>query len=493
MKPVTEAILDLFGSAHSLEQPSGYRGLAAFHKYWGKKPLDSLEYLVNLLSKPGDLIVDPFLGFGLLARRVALLDRKFVGIDINPISIQLATLFLTPPDWREYANALKRIEEKVRPSIEDSYRLEDGRTATHYLWNGETLASVWIAGKKGTARVEMAPTKHDLRMVKQYADCKTDLLRAPRFFKNSRINVNTDLTFKNIFAGRALRNIDLLLKTIAEEPESLRRALLLTLTSSVGQMSKMVFAISKRGKVVGSTAEKMEVGSWVIGYWRPRVHFEVNVWNTYLNRANRLRKALKEELTPQQIHPVYDVRHFYSGGSQVCLVNGDCRSTLQSMIGDSVDLMITDPPHSDRIPYLELSEMWNCILGESPDFENEIVVSNAPKRRKNKEMYNLDMGDFMDKASLVLGEGGLLALMFNARDDKSWTYFHSYTSGQKPLTFLGTFPIKYSAASVVQDNRGGALKYDYILVFAKGGPRTGIVERLASISGWTNSMPRNGD
>ena len=42
-------------------------------------------------------------------------------------------------------------------------------------------------------------------------------------------------------------------------------------------MTRMVFAVTGRGKTKGEAAEKVEVGSWVIGYWRPRLHFEVNV------------------------------------------------------------------------------------------------------------------------------------------------------------------------------------------------------------------------
>ena len=59
-----------------------------------------------------------------------------------------------------------------------------------------------------------------------------------------------------------------------------------TLTASVGQMSNMVFAITSRGKTTGATAGRTEVGSWVIGYWRPTVHFEINVWNCFESKGN---------------------------------------------------------------------------------------------------------------------------------------------------------------------------------------------------------------
>ena len=60
-------------------QPKGYKGLYAFHKYWGKKPAECLAFLIEVLSEPGDLVVDPFLGFGAVAREALLRGRPFAG------------------------------------------------------------------------------------------------------------------------------------------------------------------------------------------------------------------------------------------------------------------------------------------------------------------------------------------------------------------------------------------------------------------------------
>ena len=39
---------------------------------------------------------------------------------------------------------------------------------------------------------------------------------------------------------------------------------------------------------------KAEVGSWVIGYWVPEEHFEINVWNCFENRFKRILKGEEE-------------------------------------------------------------------------------------------------------------------------------------------------------------------------------------------------------
>ena len=118
------------------------------------------------------------------------------------------------------------------------------------------------------------------------------------------------------------------------------------------------------------------------GYWRPEQHFEVNVWNCFERRVQKLVKAVAES---ESVH--FDAKAgalfgFFGGDADHAILNGDCLALLPQLPDNWVDLIITDPPHGDRIPYLELSEIWNVILGEEPPFEAEIVVSNAKERSK---------------------------------------------------------------------------------------------------------------
>ena len=162
---------------------------------------------------------------------------------------------------------------------------------------------------------------------------------------------------------------------------------------------------------------------------------------------------------------------------------------LPTLPDSSVDLIITDPPHSDRIPYLELSELWNVILGECPPFESEIVVSNAKERRKTKANYNEAMTQFLETASRKLAPSGFLVVFFNARTETSWRFFESLSAsaGSVGMPYCGCFPLVYSAASVVQDNRDGALRTDFGLVFSHS---VSAARCLVDIPGWTATMPK---
>ena len=56
--------------------PEGYKGLSGFHKYWGKKPTEAWRFLIENLTEPGDIVLDPFLGSGLIAKECIVLDRR---------------------------------------------------------------------------------------------------------------------------------------------------------------------------------------------------------------------------------------------------------------------------------------------------------------------------------------------------------------------------------------------------------------------------------
>jgi adenine-specific DNA methylase len=155
----------------------------------------------------------------------------------------------------------------------------------------------------------------------------------------------------------------------------------------------------------------------------------------------------------------------------------------------SIKLICTDPPHSDRIPYLELSEMWNSILNKSVFFEKEVVVSNAKDRGKNKNEYIEDMKSFIRESSRILVDEGMLLIYFNARDKESWKFLEIIETS-KTLSLIGTFPMEYSANSIVQDNRKGSMKTDYVLVLKKKEYNINFQNELDQLPNWSSSLPQ---
>ena len=296
-------------------------------------------------------------------------------------------------------DAVRHLEEAAQPEILKSYLLEDGTSvATHYLWNGDELEKVWLVGRGAAGRRrELAPTAHDQSLSDSFAGYHSKLIRQPRFFTNSRINAAPEMNLDAVLTGRAQRNIDLLLQAIEHCPDSVRPALKLCLTAASGQMTQMVFAVTGRGKTTGISSQKTEVGSWVIGYWRPKLHFEVNAWNCFEKRTSTLLKAISCDGALNSSRLASSVSELVGGNADALLARGDCRSLLGTLPDECVQLVITDPPHSDRMPYLELSELWNSILGVDVDFSQEIVISNAKERGKTSDSYRESMMEFLSQ------------------------------------------------------------------------------------------------
>lgn len=471
-----------------MKHPNTYTGLQGFHKYWGKKPIDTLLSLIKKLCPPKGVVVDPFLGSGLLSRSCCIAERRFVGIDINPISTELGRLFHDLPSYDEYQDAIDVLSREVRPTIEKTYTRIDGSLGTHFLWNETELESVWTSLKR-RRRIEHHADSHDNIVAAGFNDYAPINLREIKLFTNSRINSTPSLSLRELFKSRALYNIDCLLDRILKfDNVILRRSLLLTLTAASGQMSNLVFAISGRGKTSNSVKQnaKVEVGSWAIGLWRPKKHFEINVWNCFVNRSQKFTKAIKNIPPMPNGKLVDDIEGFFDGKAGCALVNQPSQFALKRIPAASVDLILADPPHSDRMPYLELSEFWNSILqNPSSDFENEIVISNARERRKDIKAYLNDMHEFMRDCARIVKPSGFICVMYNSVDVKGWDYLRNPNC----LTYVGCFNLAYSARSIVQDNREGAMKTDYVLVYSPD-ERPSCSKQLEGQDGWSTEFPR---
>ena len=80
---------DVSSVASTLAEPAAYRGLHAFHKYWGKKPAEPNRYLIQQLCPKGGLAVDPFL-IGHFRSGSGPVEAPVHRRDINPAAVRIA-------------------------------------------------------------------------------------------------------------------------------------------------------------------------------------------------------------------------------------------------------------------------------------------------------------------------------------------------------------------------------------------------------------------
>ncbi|NBZ86578.1 DNA methyltransferase [Stagnihabitans tardus] len=68
------------------------------------------QFFIERLTKPGDLVLDPFMGRGTTLVQAALMNRRALGNDVNPLSQLLARPRLRPMSLQKVAAALASVD-----------------------------------------------------------------------------------------------------------------------------------------------------------------------------------------------------------------------------------------------------------------------------------------------------------------------------------------------------------------------------------------------
>jgi DNA modification methylase len=452
-----------------------YNGIYSMHKYWSKKPFNIIRDFVLNYSKKGEIVLDPFCGSGISVAESIFANRKAIGIDINPSAIFITKQMLNKISSKKLNEEYENLEKYCRDKINSFYLIErNGKhfIGTHFLWKNENLIEIWYQNGKGrNSKVVDLPTKEDIAFAKSFTYEKIPYYYPKRnFFHNSRINAKRDNKVYDLFTPRNLMALSFLLDSIEKiEDDNIREILKFIFTSATGQASKMVFVVKRRGKFNGQLrkTEKKEVGSWVIGYWVPKENFEINVWNCFKNKFKKILKAKRvQEYAQYNIIEANNFTEIENSNKNLLLINDSAVNFLKNIPDNSVDYIITDPPHGNRMPFLEQSMMWNEWLKKKVNYEDEIVISESKDRNKNIENYNFLLNQVFKQIERILKPKRYFSLIFNSLDDKTWINLIQFMSGLN-FDLHKVETLGYSANSVVQDNRGGALKTDFVLTFRK--------------------------
>ena len=85
---------------------SGHLPMYVMHKFFARKQEDVIREYIQTFSKKGDIVCDPFCGSGVMIGEAIRLERKAVGVDINPVSI-----FITRNTLKHVSNIDRIFEE----------------------------------------------------------------------------------------------------------------------------------------------------------------------------------------------------------------------------------------------------------------------------------------------------------------------------------------------------------------------------------------------
>ena len=287
------------------------------------------EYIKNF-SKPGDMVLDPFGGSGVTAIEVLMANRKAINIDLNPLAVFIVNSLIAPVKLDSISEAFLKIKED-------------------YIKNEpKTDEQIIIA-------LEKYPHPSELTLP-----------------KGSDVE-----SMEGLFSNKQLAQLGLLKFLIKKEKNDNIRSSLLLMFS--GLLTKVNLTYH-----TGKTATRDGQGNAsAFQYYRYRIApdpKDVDMMKYFELRYKKIIEAKKEM--------AFFINNHTIGNAQI--LKGTA-TNLKWIQKESVDYIYTDPPYGKKIPYLDLSIMWNAWLDldvSKEDLKNEAIEGGEQKKSK-KEYNNL--------------------------------------------------------------------------------------------------------
>ena len=328
------------------------------HGYFTKQSWNVVQEYIRNFTQVGDVVLDPFGGSGVTAVEALMCDRKGINIDLNPMPVFIVESLITPVNLGELTEAFERIQ-------------------TAYTKNEP----------KSEDEIANALTKYTY----------------PRGFKlpkGSDVEVVEDL-----FSKKQLAQLGYLKHLIKKEKGSVQKTLMLAFSSTLTKTNRTYHNSSSRGDNAGDSA--------AFRYYRYRIAadaVELDLFNSFSTKYKKIVSAKKEIAPKINASTIHNAQ----------IVKGSA-THLDFIKNESVDYIYTDPPYGKKIPYLDLSVMWNAWLDlpvTEEDYENEAIEGG--EHGKSKSEYNDLMSKSIQEMYRVLKFDRWMSFVFAHKDPEFW-------------------------------------------------------------------------
>jgi len=471
----------------------------SWHKYWSRKPANVISaYLANLVPEHG-IVIDPFCGSGVVLYEAQKLGIEAIGMDINPTARAISGFLTHPVKADEFKNLALNLLEDLELKFGYKYRTQDGREIRYLIHHvqvrcgkcsrvntfdseihGKNGKKCDECGKKlsfgitnliGTQIVDLVCVD-SLEAISSQEISRQATFSSEKFssivrFDKPLVNNKRTLTSEEHGVGSyfTARNFSILSefaqRAHAIKDESMKKALLLVLTASSAQASRLI--ASRGGLKTGGQA-------WTIpGFWIPPVHLESNPFIHLRARIEKLYSAL--------VHSERDVRR----DTSVKIMTRSAKSGLEVLYktGVKADLVFLDPPYGDSVAFLEFSAIWNAFMNEEVSYGDDISVSDRTDEPMTRKKYLEELTIVFGLVRKILKPEGKALLTFNNISLDSWQgIIESFqTAGLVPLEVNYQDPAVISSKS--QKAIGGSYIGDFYVVYGRDDSRPNKFEDFA--------------
>lgn len=435
-----------------VDNPAGF-----MHNYMARKPYNVVSEIIKRFCPDDGCVYDPMFGSGTTIIEASKLGRTAIGTDINVLAYKLCNVSLTRWDLSKVEETIDAFCVDVTTLCESLYNIEDSGESRiiercHFDQHGSELIPTlyWYKTYKNgklTGRTKAIATSEFIENYRSFqTSCVQNIEDLP-LIPNSRIAVKNNATVFDYFCRRNLLAIDRIIGILHSYQNNYGYEILELIVSSAINLIKL--------------SDKK--ASSQMPYWLPKQNVTSrNAVMVIMQKA----VAFKEGLAYLQETCQCFV------GDKVILKNTPAQSISFDLLPNkTVDLVLTDPPYTDQVPYLEYNQLWYKVMGwngfTEDSLEAELVVSDAPSRKKDLENFSHIFSAILQRVSSALKTNGYFIMFYHSFDLKSWSEILKMMH-EHGLVYCGQIPSaapRKSFKAIMTPK--GTLDGNYIVVFQK--------------------------
>jgi 16S rRNA G966 N2-methylase RsmD len=330
------------------------------HGYFTKQAWNIVQEYIRNFTQAGDLVLDPFGGSGVTLIESLMTDRRAINIDLNPMSVFIVDALIAPVKTSELTAAFDRVKKSF---IE----------------------------KKPTTKKEIQ-----------------EALKKYPYPKGFKLPKGSDVdNIEDLFSDKQLAQLALLKHIIIKEKnENIKKSLLLMFSSLLSKANLTYHTSTTRpAEGQGNTS--------IFAYYRYRIApqpVDVDILYYFEMRFKKVQSAKKEIESKINELTIKNAR----------VIKGTA-TNLKGIKSESIDYIYTDPPYGKKIPYLDLSVMWNAWLDlkvTEKDYKEEAIEGG--EHDKTKEDYGDLIGKSIEEMYRVLKFDRWMSFVFAHKDPEFW-------------------------------------------------------------------------
>ena len=355
------------------------------HGYFTKQSWDIVQKYIKNFTRPGDIVLDPFGGSGVTAIEALMTNRQGINVDINPMAIFMVDALTTVINEEGLISAFNEIKAK--------YLKHEPKTE-----------------KEIKEALSKYPQPQPIKLAKGSDVPTADMLFSDR--QKAQLGYLKYLILKQ-------RN------------ENVKKILMLMFSGLLTKINLTYHQSSDRSEGRGNAS--------AFAYYRYRLApqpVELDVMKYFEIRLKKVIEAKKE------------IRQYINEQTKdkLQIVKGTA-TDLHFIKDESIDYIYTDPPYGAKIPYLDLSAMWNAWLDlevTEEDYKNEAIEGGGHSKSKNE--YNSLIAESIKEMYRVLKFDRWMSFVFAHKDPEFWHLIID-TAERCGFEYVGAVPQKNGQSS----------------------------------------------